>query len=365
MGRAAVVVVAMMVIGTAARAAPALPADLQEVSRILFMGDSLTDGSSYPDYVVNTLNTLFPSAGFEVHNGAVAGDTAAMVRKRFDADVRGRQPDLMVLCIGTNDCNGRRPVADYEADVAYIVSETLKLGAKVMIVLPSPFGKANAAKEEPFQAYLAVLRRLAATHNLTIADAHAEFVKGEAAGREMLGFDGIHHGKDGFAGMARAIVDALGFADIPLVTTVTPWPGLLTQWETSAPVPLDREYAPAEATGWRPYDAAALAAQQPWWNAPFPQRGAWMPFLDRDAKQVAYGRTFYDAPAAGKVELQVGGSPAPQIVWLNGTEVWRSPRPHGYHPNADRLVVEVKEGRNEIIVVSNFMIFVGIRELTQ
>ena len=33
------------------------------------------------------------------------------------------------------------------------------------------------------------------------------------------------------------------------------------------------------------------------------------------------------------------------------------------HPNADRLVVTMKKGRNKIVVVSNFMIFVGIKEL--
>ena len=340
-----------------------VPPILEGVKRILFVGDSLTDGSSYPDHVVNTLNALFPAAGFEVHNAAVAGDTAAMVRKRFLQDVVGRAPDLMILCIGTNDCSGKRPVTDFEADIRFIVSETLKTNAKTMVVLPSPFGKANAAKEEPFQAYLAVLRKVAAEHKLPIADAHAEFIRGEKAGREMLGFDGIHHGKHGFEGMARAIVDSFGLKDAKLDLTVRPWPGLLTQWETSSPVPLARQYSPTEARDWKPYDAKSLTARQPWWNAPFPARGGWMPFLDRDPKQAAYGRTYCDAKSAGKYELQVGGSPSPQIVWLNGEQVWKSSRPHGYHPNADRVVVHMKKGRNEIVVVSNFMIFLGVREL--
>ena len=340
-----------------------VPPILEGVKRILFVGDSLTDGSSYPDHVVNTLNALFPAAGFEVHNAAVAGDTAAMVRKRFLQDVVGRAPDLMILCIGTNDCSGKRPVTDFEADIRFIVSETLKTNAKTMVVLPSPFGKANAAKEEPFQAYLAVLRKVAAEHKLPIADAHAEFIRGEKAGREMLGFDGIHHGKHGCEGMARAIVDSFGLKDAKLDLTVRPWPGLLTQWETSSPVPLARQYSPTEARDWKPYDAKSLTARQPWWNAPFPARGGWMPFLDRDPKQAAYGRTYCDAKSAGKYELQVGGSPSPQIVWLNGEQVWKSSRPHGYHPNADRVVVHMKKGRNEIVVVSNFMIFLGVREL--
>ena len=345
-----------------AGAPKSVPPLLKDAKRVLFVGDSLTDGSSYPDYVVNTLNTLFPGAGFEVHNAAVAGDTAAMVRKRFQQDVVERRPDLMILCIGTNDCVGKRPVKDFQADIEFIVSETLKTNAKVLIVLPSPFGKTNAAKEKPFQAYLAVLRKVAAAHKLPIADAHAEFLRGEKAGREMLGFDGIHHGKHGLEGMARAIIDSFGFKDAKLDLEIRPWPGMLTQWETSSPVPLDRQYSPAEAVDWQPYDAKALMAQQPWWNSPFPARGGWMPFLDRNPKQAAYGRTYYNARSAGKYELQVGGSPSPQVVWLNGKQVWRSRRPHGYHPNADRITVEMQQGKNEIIVISNFMIFVGIRE---
>ncbi len=340
-----------------------MPEILEGVHRILFTGDSLTDGSSYPDYVVNTLRRIFPDADFEIHNSAVAGDTAAMLRKRAQADIVNRKPDLTIVCIGTNDRYGKRPVSDFSADLDFIVSETLKSGSKAMLVLPSPFGKWNADKEEGFLAYLTAIKAIARKHKIPIADAHTEFIKGEKAGRDMLGFDGIHHGEHGFEGMARAIVDALGFPDDPLTMEITPWPGLLTDWETSDPVPLDKDLSPSRAKGWRPYGASALMAKQPWWNSPFPARGGWMPFLDRDAKQVAYGRAYYEAETSGEYELQVGGSPAPQIVWINGEKVWQSNRPHGYHPNADRLVVKLKKGRNEIIGVSNFMLFVGVREL--
>jgi lysophospholipase L1-like esterase len=339
-----------------------MPDVLRGVKRILFVGDSLTDGSSYPDYVVNTLNGVFPDAGFEIHNAAVCGDTAAMVRKRLKADIIDRTPDLMVLSIGTNDCCGRRPVKDYEADVDYIVSETLKTGSRVMLVLPSPFGKVNAEREKPFQEYLAAIRRVAAAHSLHVADAHAEFVRGENAGREMLSTDGIHHGRHGFEGMARAIMDALGLKDTKLNMNIKPWPGLLMKWETSDPVPADGKYDPSRATGWKPYDAKALMAKQTWSNSPFPARGAWMPFADPNNKQVAYGRTCYVAKAAGKHELQVGGSYAPQMVWLNGKKVWESRRPHGFHPNADRLIVDMHAGENEIIAVSNFIIFIRVKE---
>ena len=338
-----------------------MPTLLSGAHSFLFYGDSLTDGSSYPDYVVNTLNREFPEARIATINAAVAGNTAADLRKRLEADVLALLPDLVLISIGTNDCIGNRPVEDYRADLEAMVSALLAKRVKVMLMLPSHLGTPELA--ERFKGHLEAMRAVAAAHGLVLADAHAEFLRGEAAGREMLGPDGVHHGEHGFEGMARAVLDALGLDGVAIDTEIRPWPGLLTEWETSAPVPPGGDYNPADAKGWQPYDAAAQMARQPWWNSPFPARGGWMPFDDRNTEQCAYGRTYYVAATAGKHELQVGGSPSPQIVWLNGVKVWQSERPHGYHPNADRVVVDMKKGTNEIVGVSNFMLFVGVKEL--
>ena len=293
-------------------------------------------------------------------NSAVAGDTAADLRRRLQADVIERRPDLLIVCVGTNDAAAKRKVGDFRADLRFVVDTVLKSGARVMLMTPSPFG--DPERERRFQDYLAAIRGLAAERNLVVADAHAVFVDWAKQGREMLGPDGVHHGRDGFEGTARAVLDALGLEAAAMDTKVRPWPGLLLEWETSEPMPRDGKYDPSEAAGWRPYDAKSLAAGQPWWNSPFPARGAWMPFADADPKRVAYGRTRYTAAAAGAHELRVGGSPAPQIVWVNNRKVWPGAR-HGYHPDADRLVVDLKAGTNEIIVVSNFMLFLGISRL--
>ena len=339
-----------------------MPEILKGVKRILFYGDSLTDGSDYPDYVVNTLNRAFPDAGFEILNSAVCGNTAADLRKRMQADVIDRKPDLVSICIGVNDCIGKRPVADYEADMEALATAIQKAGARVLLMLPSNLG--DPEREARFLEYLAVIRKVAAAHNALVADAHAEFLKGTKEGREMLGADGVHHGKNGFEGMARAVLDALGFQDVPVDKEIKPWPHMLTQWESSEPIPNKPPFDPAKATGWKPYDREAAVAKQPWWNAPFAARGGWMPFALAKPPDgsIAFGRTRYQATRAGKAELQVGGSP-PQVVWLNGRQVWQGQGSHGYHPNADRFMVDLQAGPNEIVVLSNYMAFVGLREV--
>jgi lysophospholipase L1-like esterase len=337
---------------------PPRPAVLEGVRRILFLGDSLTDGSSYPDYVVNTLGKLYPEGGFELFNAAGAGDTAGNLRARLAADVLTRDPDLVVICIGTNDCNTGRTPEDYRADLDAVVASLAAAGSRVMLVRPSPFG--DAAREARFQAYLAAIDAGAKARDLPVADAHGLFLTWMKDGREPLGADGIHHGKDGFECMARAVLEGLGLGDVPLDMDVRPWPGLLTGWDTSDPVPAGTPPDPAAAKGWKHYDAAALAARQPWWNSPFPKRGAWMPFDDANPKEYAYGRTAFDAPAAGDYELRIGGSPNPQLVWVNGEKVWEGRRNNGYHPDADRVTVRLNAGRNEIVAASNFMLFVGV-----
>ena len=336
-----------------------LPGILKDVKTILFYGDSLTDGSSYPDYVVNTLNGLYPDARFELFNAAGAGDTAANLRARLASDVLVHRPGLAIVCIGTNDSNTGRRKEDYQSDMEALVDALLGAGIQVMLVRPSPFG--DAAKEARFQEFLAVIDAVGKARSLPVADAHGLFQAWMQEGKEPLGADGIHHGKDGFECMARAVLDGLGVKDTPVDMTVKAWPNLLTTWETSDPMPAGTPPDPAAAKGWKPYDAAGLAARQPWWNSPFPRRGAWMPFDDVDPKAYAFGRTTFDAPEAGEYELQVGGSPNPQLVWVNGIKVWQGRRNNGYHPNADRVVVKMQKGRNEITGASNFMLFVGVK----
>ena len=336
------------------------PDILSNVRKIVFIGDSLTDGSSYPDYVMNTLDECFPDASFEMANAGVCGNTAADLRKRLEADVLARKPDLVVVAIGTNDAWQNRPAGSFRDDMDNILRALVERSIKVIVVLPSPFG--DPAREEKFLAYLQTLRETASKYHARIADAHALFLEWQKAGREVLGPDGVHHGRDGFEAMARAVLDGLGMSNIPVRMVVKSWPGLITEWETSDPVERDGSYDPSEAKGWRKFDRKALMSAQTWWNVPFAERGAWMPFPEANEKQVAYGRAFFDAPRAAEYEMRIGGSPAPQIVWINGRKVWEARAPHGYHPDADRTAVGLPAGRSEIIVVSNYMVFLGFYE---
>lgn len=330
---------------------------LTGVKRILFIGDSLTDGSDYPDYVVNTIRACRPGIHLELYNSAICGDTAAGLVRRFHAEVLALLPDLVCIAIGTNDCPCR-PVADFARDMEYLVVRMRENGIKVMLLAPSPCGEST--REQAFQQYLQVIHQLAEKYHCVVADAHQVFLDWMAQGRVMLSDDGVHHGADGFEGMARAVLDALGFADVKVKKTVVPWPYLLNGWERSAPLPCATA-DPAQVLCWKPYDLQQALTEQPWWDASFAARGAWMPFVhEKPVESVAFGRTSYESPIAMVAEMQVGGS-MPLKVWVNGEPVWEMSYPIGHHPNAYRFPISLQQGCNEIIALSNYCAFVGIR----
>ncbi len=338
---------------------------LDGVRRMLFVGDSLTDGSDYPDYVVNTLNRHRPWVHIECLNAALCGNTAADLVRRLDRDILSQRPDLVSICIGTNDCCRGRSTGEYARDLEYLIVRLQESGARVLLMTPSPVG--DPERERLLRDYLAIIRRLAELHTCVVADAHELFIRWAQAGREMLGADGIHHGDSGFEGMARAVLDAVGFVDTPMEKSIMPWPYLLTEWEMSAPFLVDQAPStPREITKWHHYDRVEAATVQPWWDAPFAARGGFMPFFGgRPAMpSVVFGRSWYEADAETVAEVQLGAKA--DKVWVNGEMCWLSAPENfaGYHPNASRFPATLQAGRNEIVVLTSSFCFLGIRELS-
>ena len=339
------------------------PALLKKGKVILFNGDSLTDGSDYPDYVVNTLNAVFPDRGFEVQNSALCGDTTRGLLKRFDADVLPKKPDVAFISIGTNDCIQKLNIDEYRGNLEALVDRLRAIGAAVALIRPSHLG--DPERERRFQAYLEAIDQVGRQKNALVIDAHGLFLKWEKEGKEMLGSDGVHHGAYGFEGMARAVLDGLGMADTPMVKEVRPWPGALTGWEVSAPAILqnpDDWKNLTLAKGWRAFDKKGLLASLPWWDSTFVARGAVMTLAPAKAGKTDFGfaRTVFHSDKARSAVLEVGGSP-PLCVWHNGKPVFETTTARGWHPNACRVSVELVKGSNEFVINNNYLAFLNIR----
>ena len=332
------------------------PSILSGVRSILFYGDSLTDGSSYPDYVINTLNAKYPEAKLELENSAKCGDKVADLLARFDTDVTPKKPDLVVIGIGTNDVWRKNQVENFRRDYITLIDRVRALPAKPVLLRPSCIGDPKMDAE--FKAFLTVIDELGAEKKCPVIDVYGYFTDWKKAGKEVLGPDNIHHGPDGFECMARAVLAGLGAADAEPILRPAIRPGAITRWDISDPADADAPLT--AAANWKPLDYGALITALPWYDKPFAERGAAMPAGKLEAKKIVFARATVTSPAARQAVMELGGS-VPMRVWLNGTEVWSQTAAHGYHANADRVTVELKAGENQVVVSTSMMAFIGIR----
>src|ERR1051326_1752973 len=92
---------------------------LRKTDRVVFIGDSITDGFTCPLMVQQTLG----EAGQPVPkliNAGVASDTADLVVKRFERDVLSHKPTLAFLSIGVNDALRDVTLESYQVSIKTI-----------------------------------------------------------------------------------------------------------------------------------------------------------------------------------------------------------------------------------------------------
>src|SRR5262245_867127 len=179
-----------------------------EPERLVFLGDSITDGHTLPLLVRQALGERAPVC----INAGVAGDTAAGMRKRLERDVLPRRPTRVVLSVGINDVLRNIPASDYEADVTAISDRLKRESVPLLILTPTILGPKHAGAEKRLEEYIAVLRRLAAKESYSVAEVHARMQEG----RELLETDQVHLTFEGYRIMARAVLDGLGHKDVPV-----------------------------------------------------------------------------------------------------------------------------------------------------
>lgn len=71
--------------------------------RVVFVGNSITDGGHYHSYIWLYYMTHFPNMRITCFNAGVGGDVIGQIADRFDADVLSRKPTVLTLTWGMND----------------------------------------------------------------------------------------------------------------------------------------------------------------------------------------------------------------------------------------------------------------------
>lgn len=129
--------------------------------RILFQGDSITDGNRYKTeeqrwdlnhqighgwqfVVAAELGYRFPGK-FEFFNRAISGETCVELNGRWENDTIALRPDVLLLLIGVNDANRNSygpcdiTAKDYRQGITQLIERTQSALPDTKIILLEPF----------------------------------------------------------------------------------------------------------------------------------------------------------------------------------------------------------------------------------
>lgn len=121
-------------------------------SRILFQGDSITDGnrgrSADPNHILGhgyafiiaaKHGAAFPEAKLEFFNRGVSGNTVLDLEKRWQKDTLDLKPDVLSILIGVNDRGRNVPFAHYEQVYDKLLTDAKAANPQLKLVLCEPF----------------------------------------------------------------------------------------------------------------------------------------------------------------------------------------------------------------------------------
>lgn len=178
--------------------------------RVIFFGDSITDGWHLDQY--------FPGKGYI--NRGISGQTTSQMLLRFHQDVIGLRPDVVVILAGTNDIAGNSgPISlpDIEANFTSMAELARANGVKMIVSSVTPvhnytpqaqnfFFQRDPAKILALNGWL---KDYCAKNGLIYLDYFSAMVDDRGLLRENLATDGLHPVDAGYRIMATLAEDAV------------------------------------------------------------------------------------------------------------------------------------------------------------
>jgi lysophospholipase L1-like esterase len=197
----------------------ALPPPLPGETRVVFMGDSITEGwgqkatPTTPDR-----GEFFP--GNPYINRGISGQTTPQMLVRFRQDVIGLKPKVVVLLAGTNDIaenTGKETLEEIGNNIASMSDLARANGIRVVLcsVLPaSDFRWHKGLEPAPkIRSLNTWIREFAAKNGFVFVDYYSSMADSEGGLKAELSPDGVHPNKAGYELMAplveKGIAEAL------------------------------------------------------------------------------------------------------------------------------------------------------------
>ena len=176
--------------------------------RVVFMGDSITDGWDAPN-----MGGFFPGKPYV--NRGISGQTTPQMLIRFRPDVIDLKPKVVVILAGTNDLAGKTGPSTLEAIEGNLISMAeLARTNGIRVVLASllpvsdyevrdgkPIVQTVRRAPDKIVALNAWMKNYAAANHLIYLDYFSAMVDGKGFLKDELSDDGLHPNAAGYAVM--------------------------------------------------------------------------------------------------------------------------------------------------------------------
>jgi lysophospholipase L1-like esterase len=150
-------------------------------ARVLFQGDSITDGnrgrSADPNHILGhgyafiiaaKFGAAFPDAKLDFMNRGVSGNTVLDLEKRWQKDTLDLKPDILSILIGVNDDGRAVPLDQYEQVYDKLISDAKSANPKLKLVLCEPFVKHSGTISGGIVKRQAIVAGLAKKHGAAL-----------------------------------------------------------------------------------------------------------------------------------------------------------------------------------------------------
>ncbi|MEO8027611.1 MAG: GDSL-type esterase/lipase family protein [Bryobacteraceae bacterium] len=187
--------------------------------RIVFLGDSITDGWR--------LNEYFPERDFI--NRGISGQITGEMLGRTRADVIDLRPAAVVILAGTNDLARKVPLITIENNYAMIADLCKLYGIKVFFTSVLPVSDYHKAENPSYERTLGRppvfiralndwLKDFCVRRGFTYVDYYSQMVDQNGQLKRELADDGLHPNAAGYRIMAPIILNALN----PILSVTAP-----------------------------------------------------------------------------------------------------------------------------------------------
>ena len=203
---------------------------LKADDRIVFLGDSITQGGTGPNGYVTmirqALDKKHADLKIEVIGAGISGNKVPDLQRRVDKDVIAKKPTIVFIYIGINDvwhgekdpARGTLPDA-FESGLKEVIGKCRDAGATVVLCTPTVIGEKNDganALDAKLDQYSDISRKIAKELKLPLCDLRAAFVEHlkahnkDNAEKGVLTSDRVHLNQADNEFVAKTMLKVLG-----------------------------------------------------------------------------------------------------------------------------------------------------------